>query len=172
MNCAIVSAILLSVAVLATTLPIERPSCWIFSLSTRKFVKLSANGTVTADGQIYDAAVYVHYIAGTSPQQFTVESVKSTPDNVCFLTVEDGVVKSGTPMNGNEIFERVPVSPLVYALRVVNPNQVDVGSGSGEPDVDYYLGFSPDTYEAGLYESIVTNYHETKFIFLPNHEQV
>ena len=142
---------------LATALPFEMTDCWILSYSTRKFVKLSLDGTVTADGdKDNDSAVYVRYIAGTSPQQLRVESVKSTPDNVCFLTVEDGMVKSGTPVNGNDIFERVPVSVGISALRVLNTMQ--------------YLGFSRDTYEAGLYESIDTKNQETKFSFINNHE--
>ena len=100
---------------------------------------------------------------------------------MCYLTFYDGQFKSGTPLNGNEVFERVQVTPGVYALRVVNPVQVSSGSGSGsaeteeettdnteEKTTDYFLGFSSETFEAGIYDS--QDFVETKFIFLPNHE--
>lgn len=177
MNCAIVSAVLLALAVLSTAMPIDssrQPPCWIFSISTRQYVKLSADGKVTADGHLGDSAIHVTTIPETTPQQLTIEAAKSTTENVCFLTFdrEDGMFKGGKPLNGNELFEKVPVSESVYALRVVNPIQESSGSGMGELEpevaVDYFLGFSSETFEAGIYES--ADLMETKFVFFPNHE--
>ena len=183
MNHAIVSTVLLALAVVATAAPVrqlrqERPKCWLLSLATDQFVKISPNGNVTADGQLDDeAAIYVETIAGTTPQQITIESAQSTPENVSFLIFENGTFKSGSPLNGNEIFERVRFngSTPVYALRVVNPTPPESGSGSisgsgasgNETAVNYYLGFSKKTFEVGLYES---KSPETKFRFFPNHE--
>ena len=181
MNHAIVSTLLLALAVVATAAPVrqlrqERPKGNLLSLATDKFVKLPPNGNVTADGQLVDeAAIYVKTIAGTNPQQITIESALSTPENVSFLIFEDGTFKSGSPLNGNEIFERVNVDTLVYALRVVNPTPPESGSGSisgsgesgDEAAVNHYLGFSKKTFEVGLYESIGP---ETKFKFYPNYE--
>ena len=178
---AIVSTVLLALAVLATAAPVTRsqkgpPECWLWSVRTRNYVKLSPDGRVTADGQQDDdAALYV--LPETSPQRITIQSIKSTPENPLFLIFEDGAFKSGSPLNGTEVFERVPVTTTGHvALRVVQPIQPDSdsssgsGSGAGEREketVNYYLGFSSITSEAGVYESISS---ETKFVFFPNHQ--
>ena len=175
---AIVSTVLLALAVVATAAPVRQvregpPECWLFSYATSRYVKLSPDGNVTADGQREeDTAIYVETISGTNPQQIRIESAQSTSENVRFLIFEDGAFKGGSPLNGNEVFEKVPVSPPIYALRVVNPRGgLGSGSGSGESGVevgvDYYFGFSKETSEAGLYESIDS---ETKFVFVTNHE--
>ena len=179
MNRAIVSIVqLLALAAIATAAPTrqtreERVKCYLFSISTVKFVKLSSDGKVTADGQKDDSALYVENVPGT--KHITIESAKSTRGNPLYLTFEDDTFKSGSPLNGNEVFERVPVdsAPGYYALSVVNPIQVRSGSGSGETedaeaDVNVnYLGFARKTGEAGLYTSIKA---ETMFLFLSNHE--
>ena len=159
--------------------------CSIFSLETGQFLKFSADGAISADGQFMlpETNLFVQYLVGN---RLRIESVKT--EKQCFLVYEDGAFKGGSPVNGNDQFQMVRVAGNIVALRVINPHvttttTTDEGSasasGSGETsavqDIDSeeaaseepeecYLGFSREHSEPKCYSS--TEFAATRFLII------
>jgi hypothetical protein len=114
------SALLL---VIATAAPIAKRTatvCPILSQKTRRFLKFSADGRISADGFLRtpETNIYVHFLAN---DQVRIESVNA--EKTVFLTFSDGDFRGGVPENDNDIFEMVRVGRAGrnnIALRVVN----------------------------------------------------